>query len=259
MTEKKTINPKQKRMEEVDKEVEKLDEAIANTRAELKDLKAGWAELNKDLEQKVDDLWTELPASTPKGILDKLYKTATPKRGQLQENISKLEVSLNLLGNKKGKLLLEKRTIEKAMREDKLNEQTTQACITLKHCIDEYLKFENLFFQFKEQAGNLREIDNGCSNRVDMKRFSEFYVQVLGLSLISPGRLSGLTPMGFITGIQEVGTENENPLKNPMRYQREERKENIIHELGGENPQLNDRQIEYEIGEAFENPTLTEY
>ena len=257
----KTKKPKAKeqRLEEIERESIKLDEAITNTRAELQDLKKAFEDLNQGLEKKVDDLWSELPQSTSKGILDKLFKVSTPKRGQLQENIGKLEVSLNLLGKKKADLLLEKRRIEKEMKEDELNEQTNQVCETLKHCIQEYINFEKSFLQFKQEAIQVRERDNMAYNRIDKAKHSDFYAQVMGLSLTTPGRLPGVTPMNFITGIQNLGRPEESPLKTDAMYQREEREKPIIHNLSDEPPQLNDRELEDKIGELFENPVVTQY
>ena len=242
----------QQRLEEIEQESQKFDEAINDTREQLKDLKASYEDLNQDLSSKVDDLWDELPTSTSKGILDKLFKVSSPKRGQLQENINKLEVSLTLLGNKKSKLLLEKKEVEKALRDDGLNKLTSKLCIGLQDTIGAYLDFEKSFLDFKLQAAEIGQFDELYYNRVDNKRYPSFYNQVFGLILMKPGGLPGLTPAHFIETIGNIGEGDENPLKTDQRFARKETDQPILHDIGPVG--LNDRQLEDKIGEIFERP-----
>ena len=244
---------KKKQIEDFDNEIGKHSETVDVFKAQLRDSENDLKELDGLQAKELETILDKLPSATPKGLLDEILKVSTPKRTQILNNISKLSTSIKIEQGKLAKLSVEKKDVVKALRDNSLNELTSKLCDGLKDTIDAYLKFENLFLNFKAQAGEVGQFDKNYHARVDGKRYSSFYNQVLGLTLMQPAGLPGLTPLHFIETIQNIGNERENPLKTDQRFAREENNQPILHDIS-DPPALSDRQLEDKIGEIFERP-----
>lgn len=255
---KEVIQDRQERITELDKQVATLDETLGLFQNQLDESQADLKDLDVKQAEQLEEILNKLPqGATPKGVLDEILKAATPKRTQILNNISKLQASIKIETIKKNKLGIERRKIEDAVKEDGLNKLTGRLCETHKTTLEKYLSFEDSFLDFKKKAAELGILDRMYFNRVDIKKYPAFYIEVFGLTLMSPGSLQGLTAPHFIEIAMGIGPEDgqdKNPLK-ARRFSREETKP-IHRDITGkpEEPQTPDSEAADRLAEVFDEP-----
>jgi len=216
---------KEQQVDMLDEQIQKHEATIAEFSSQLKALRVDLQEEDELITKKVNEELDGFPDSSPKGLLEKVYKLNLPKRGALQQSIDKVTIAIEHTRGKKNKLTREKSNLEEAIKEEGLNTLTERLCEIFKSTLDEYLKFEDSFLSFKEKAVELGILDRMYFNRVDNEKFPKWYREVFGLSLLSPASLRDLTAHTFVTTVQGIGPEGEggNPLK-ARKFIREETK-----------------------------------
>ena len=248
---------KAQQVERLDKEIEGYEATIAEFNTQLKALNVDLQEEDALINKKVNEELDAFPESSPKGLLEKIYKLNLPKRGQLQESIDKVKIALEHTRGKKNKVVREKAKLTEEIKEQGLNTLVERLCETFKGALDKYLDWEDSFHTLKEKIAEIGLLDQMFFNRVDNSKYSDFYNQVFGLVLMKPASLPGLTANHFINTVQNIGKDTENPLK-AGRFSREETKP-IHRDITGktEAPQAPDAAAEEKLSAIFEEgPTI---
>jgi hypothetical protein len=122
--------------ESLAQEIATIDEAVRNTKTELDRLKRNKAENKQHLSRQAKSLWEGLDKTSPKAVLDKLYKISNPENTQLSESIGKLEISLELLGQERSEKILEMRKIQKQIDENRYDSQAKAVF----HALGDFIK-----------------------------------------------------------------------------------------------------------------------
>ena len=138
------ISPRE-RLEELEVRLTEYDSAMIETRTQLEDLRKSLRKMDADDSEEVSKLLDGLPSNSPKGVIDKIYKLSRPKRTQLQESITKMEISLQILGKK---ITLTRRVIKQVegqIDDERFDDETKEACELLTKWLKDYVKSEEAF------------------------------------------------------------------------------------------------------------------
>jgi len=208
------VETKGERLETIEEEFEAGEATIKETQEQLAGLRKSLKELDSSQKEKLAALLEELPESSPKAIIDKVFKAATPKRTQLIENIGKLDYVLDNLGRKKSNLELEKRRINNKILEERKDEQAKSAFEKLADWLGNYSVVEQNFLELKETIQEVAIQDPHWHQRFKECGFDQVY-SVIGDSHLKPEGLRELSIAGLIERVSNLGdTYGKNPLEH---------------------------------------------
>jgi chromosome segregation ATPase len=137
--------PPRERLEELEPRLVEYDGAIKETSSELERLRKSLRRMDADDSEEVEKLLDNLPESSPKGVIDKIYKMSRPQRTRLQESIGKMEISLQLLGKKVTLTRREIKQTERQMDDERFDDETREVCDLLTQWLNDFVKAEESF------------------------------------------------------------------------------------------------------------------
>lgn len=137
--------PPKEHLEQLQHRLAEYDATMKETSTQLEDLRKSLRQMDADDSEEVAKLLDGLPDSTPKGVIDKIFKLSRPKRTQLQESITKMEISLQILGKKKTLTMRAIKEAERQVDDTRYDDETRQVCDLLTKWLEKYVKAEEAF------------------------------------------------------------------------------------------------------------------
>jgi len=137
--------PPRERLEQLQARLAEFSEAMGETRTKLESLQKSLRKMDTEDSEEVEKILDGLPAATPKGVIDKIFKLSKPKRTQLSDNIGKLKISLEVLGRKKTQARREIKDVEKQIDDERYDDETRSVCDLLTEWLEVYVHAEAIF------------------------------------------------------------------------------------------------------------------
>ena len=155
--------PKEERLEQLQERLVEYDSAMEETRTQLETLRKSLRKMDVDDSAEVSKILDGLPSETPSGVIEKIYKLSRPKRSQLQGNISKMQISLEVLGKKRTLAMRGIKEIEKQIDEERYDDETREIC-------DQYTKALRIYVEAEEVFDTLKEMISKAGDPLFFKR-----------------------------------------------------------------------------------------
>ena len=207
----------EEQVKELVEEIETYDRRIESFQKDVPQLESDLQDEDRLIAEKVSEELDKFPDSTPKGLLDKIYKLSLPKRGQLKESLNKLEIAIGHTQIKRRKVVAKKAALEEKIKEERDIEESKQLFSVMQEAICKYQACKAFFDDFKNQVAMASDnwalrIQNYWQEE-GMSKDLMTVLLFLGDSHLKRGSLGGLSLTHFIEQAAGVASSYDpNPL-----------------------------------------------